>query len=532
MRIKINKRIVLLVVLLGAIGGLVYGIWQTVTWQRKHMGNLLHNSNFEIIDRSGKLQSWTEHTRGGWSVNTEGSYEGKICMQATVGWSWLSQDVRLKPERHYLLKAYVRSNITIPDKVKGEDTFLTLEYLDWKGSLIERDYGIVSAASSWEEKIRQIYTPKGTKKVRVKLAKRQGEGSVWFDGLELKSVPSILVLNPNFEMLDKLGRPKYWKEDPQGGWSSTTEDPFKGERCMQATIAWSWLSQEIPVLSEEYYVLKIHVRSNITMTGKVDYANAFLGVQYFGEEGSIIEEDYEMINATSSWEEKIRQIYTPQGTKKMRVKLAKREGEGSVWFDVLELEKSSSLLLNNSSFEMVDQSGKVDYWREHSRGGWSSATEDPFEGERCVQATVNWSWLSQEICARAERYYTLKGYLKSDIAPSKEKDDWNAFLGLECLDGKHKVIAEQMSQFKATSMWKPQEVSIYAPENTKKVRVKLAKRRGEGSVWFDNLKMTELVSYMRIKFIRRILEDKPFFIFYFSIYFILLISLLRLVFRK
>lgn len=379
MKIKVNKKILLLVVLIGAISGLTYGIWLKVVGER-YKGNLLSNFNFEIVDISGELQSWTEDPEGGWSVNIEEPYEGKRCMQATVGWSWLTQDVRVESKRYYLLKAYVRSDITIPGEVKGEDTFLTLECLGWKGSLIRRDYGIVSTTSSWEEKIRQIYAPKGTKKVRVRLAKRQGEGSVWFDRLELKQLPSISVLNSNFEMLDKLGKPKHWKEDPLGGWSVDTEEPYEGKRCMEATVAWSWLYQEIPV--------------------------------------------------------------------------------------------------------------------------------------------------------RSKRYYTLSACLKSDIAFSEEKEDWDAFLALECLDKEYKVITEQMSQLKATSVWQLEKTGLYAPGNTNKIRVKLAKRKGEGSIWFDNLKITESAWYMKIKFLRRIAQDKPFFIFYFSIYFILLIFLLRLILKR
>ncbi len=375
---KKKTKIILLAVVIGILIGSIYGSLRMITGEE--IGeNLLKNFNFEIVDTSGKLQSWTEDPKEGWSVDIEEPYEGKRYMQATVGWSWLWQDVRVKSNKYYLLKVYVRSDIVIPGKVKGEDTFLTLECIDWMGRVIQRDYGVVSATSSWEEKIRQIYAPRWTKKVRVRLAKRRGEGSVWFDKLELKQLPSISVLNSNFEMLDKLGRLKYWKEGPKGGWSINTEYPFEGERCMQAT-----------------------------------------------------------------------------------------------------------------------------------------------EG---------WSWLSQEIAAKPKRYYTLKGYLRSDIVFTEE-EDWNAFLALECLDEKNKVISEKMVQLNATQLWKPQKVSVYAPENTKKIIVKLAKRKGEGSVWFDNLKMTESVWYMKMKFLRRILEDKPFFIFYFSIYFILLISLLRLILKR
>jgi len=380
MKIKINKRILSLVVLSIAIAGLVYGIWQKVMWERKYKGNLLSNSNFEITDPSGKLQFWVEDTRKGWSISKEEPYEGKRYMQATVGWSWLWQEVSARQGKYYTLRAYVKSDIVMPGKTNYENTFLGLECLDERGEVIRSDYGIVNASSFWQQKMRQIYTPLGTRKIKVKLAKRQGKGSIWFDSIELK--------------------------------------------------------------------------------------------------------------------------------------------------------ESLSALLNDPSFEVLDQLDRLDAWAEDSKGGWSISEEEPYEGKRCAQATISWSWLSQEISVRPKRYYILSAYLKSDIAFSEEKNPWNAFLALECLDKKHEVVAEQVSQFTADSWWRLHKVSIYAPENTDKIRVKLAKRQGKGSVWFDNLKIEELAWYMKIKLLRRILEDKPFFIFYFSIYLILLISLLRLILKK
>ncbi len=195
--------------------------------------------------------------------------------------------------------------------------------------------------------------------------------------------------------------------------------------------------------------------------------------------------------------------------------------------------KYTGNLVSNFSFEVVDTQGKLQSWREDASGGWSVNTEEPYEGKRCVQATIPWSWLSQDISVREGKSYTLKAYVKSDIVIPGKSNRENTFLCLECLDGKDTVMAEQMRQFEATSSWKPQKVSIYAPENTEKIRVKLAKRRGgEGRVWFDNLKMVQIAWYMRIEFLKRLHQDKRLFISYFSMYLIPLILLLRFILRK
>lgn len=379
-KIRINKRILLLVVSLVAVASLVFGVYQKVMWERKYRGNLLSNYDFEIVDAPGKLQSWSEDDWAGWLVDTQGSYEGRICIQATVGWSRLWQEVPARQGKYYTLKAYLKSDIVIPTDTNYENAFLSLECLNEKGEVIKSEYGIVNASSSWEQKMRQIYTPLETIKIRVVLAKRQGEGSVWFDNIELKESSSALLANAGFEVVDDLTRLDAWVEDPMGGWSINTDEAYEGKRYMQATISWSWLSQEIP--------------------------------------------------------------------------------------------------------------------------------------------------------ARPGRYYALSAYLKSDIAASEQKDDWNTFLVLQCLDKERKVILEQMGQLKAVPFWELGQTGLYAPENTDQIRIKLAKRQGQGSVWFDNLKITESAWYMKIKLIRRILEDKPFFIFYFSLYLALLICLIWIIVKR
>ncbi|TET11008.1 hypothetical protein E3J84_03380, partial [Candidatus Aerophobetes bacterium] len=223
---KKKGRIILLVVAIGVSIGLAYGLLRVAPPQR--IGeNLLKNSNFKKVDRSGKIRTWQEDSRGGWSVSTEGAYQGENCMQATVGWSWLSQDIRVKSDKYYIIKAYVRSDMSLMGEDEKDNAFFGFDCLDAKNQIIRSDYGIITAASFWQQEIRQIYAPPETNKIRVKLAKRQGEGSVWFDKLELEQIPAVLVLNSSFEILDEQGRPKYWQEDSRGGWSVSTEGAYQ-----------------------------------------------------------------------------------------------------------------------------------------------------------------------------------------------------------------------------------------------------------------------------------------------------------------
>jgi len=355
---------------------------------------------------------------------------------------------------------------------------------------------------------------------------------VWQKVMLERKYRGNLLSNFDFEIVDTSGKLQSWAEDASASWSVNTEEAYEGKKYMQTTVGWSWLWQEVPARQNKYYTLKAYLKSNIVITTKTDYENTFLSLECLNEEGEVIKSEYGIVNAPSSWQQRVRQIYALAGTVRVMAKLAKRQGEGSVWFDNIELEESSSVLLRNPGFEAVDQLGRLDAWAEDVRGGWSVSTGESYERERSVQATVSWSWLSQEIPVRPERYYILKGRLKSNIALTEGKDDWNAFFALQCLDKERKVIAEQIGQLKAAPFWELGETGLYAPENTDKMRVKLAKRQGQGSVWFDNIEITESAWYMKIKLIRRILEDKPFFIFYFSLYLTLLICLIWIIVKR
>jgi len=176
-----------------------------------------------------KLVSPRESPEREWIVETANSYEGTRCIKATVAWSWFWQDVPVKAERYYTLSARVRSDIASSEKIKGGNTFLTLECLDDKNKVIAREWGVVNAGSSWRLKKTQVYTPPGTLKMRIKLGKRQGKGSVWFDDLRLIESSSRssrgerektildttkLIFNPGFELLNESGRPQFWEETP------------------------------------------------------------------------------------------------------------------------------------------------------------------------------------------------------------------------------------------------------------------------------------------------------------------------------
>ncbi len=341
-----------------------------------------------------------------------------------------------------------------------------------------------------------------------------------------------LLKNSSFEKVDRSGKLRSWAEYVKGDWSVSTQGAYQGENSMQATVGWSWLSQDIRVEPDKYYVIKAYVKSDMSLMGEDEKDNAFFGFECLDEENQIIRSDYGIITATSFWQQEIRQIYAPPATNKIRVNLAKRQGEGSVWFDKLELEQIPAVLLLNSSFEILDEQGRPKYWQEDPSGGWSVSTQGAYQGENSMQATVGWSWLSQDTRVEPEKDYTLQVYSRSDIIIPRGMEEWNAFLTLECLNEGGEIVRSNPIQLHVTSLWKSQVISVYAPEDTERIRVKLAKRRGEGSVWFDELKIMKSAWYMNLKFLRRIGQDKPFFIFYFSIYFILLILLLRIILKK
>ena len=343
-----------------------------------------------------------------------------------------------------------------------------------------------------------------------------------------------LVANPDFEVIKDSEGPMAWSEDALGGWSIDTDNPYEGQNSMRGTVGWSWLWQDIRVRPKKAYRLRAYLRSDIKIPGETNYENAFMTLECRGgRKRKVLKMDYGIVNATSTWQPMERDIYAPPKTRKIRIKLAKRQGEGSIWFDKVKLtEIPFSLLLHNPDFEVLDGVGGPKEWTEHAWGGWSIDTDDPYEGENSMRATVGWSWLSQDFSARPKRYYTLEAYVRSDIVVPQPKDYENTFLTLECLNENYEIIGRSYGILNVGLLWQPKESSIYTPEGTKKIRIKLAKRQGEGSVWFDKVKLTEKPSYMRFVVVRKILKDTPFFVFYISVYIILLASLLRLLLKR
>ena len=213
------------------------------------LSNLILDGGFEAVSGS-RVQVWKEDSRGGWGEEMIDSFRGNNSLKATVAGSWLSQEVRVKAKTAYILRAYVRSDIRAPEREDDYNTFLTLECLDWRKRVIKRAMGMVNVASSWQLRENTVSTPLGTIRMRVKLAKGEGEGSVWFDELKLTQISQDLPLNGDFEIITEAGKPEFWEEDSNEGWFPDIGESYGGTSSVRATVAWSWLSQEIPATPE------------------------------------------------------------------------------------------------------------------------------------------------------------------------------------------------------------------------------------------------------------------------------------------
>jgi len=150
----------------------------------------------------------------------------------------------------------------------------------------------------------------------------------------------------------------------------------------------------------------------------------------------------------------------------------------------------------NGGFEAVSN-GKPDFWKIDPGGGWKTSQDEPYEGAISMQTTQSWSWLWQEVSVRPERWYTVEAQVKSDIIVEGKGDYDNTFLTLECLDRDDQVIKTEWGIVTAFPQWGKRESKVYAPETTRRIRIKLAKRLGQGSVWFDDVRFVE-VPYLRL----------------------------------
>ena len=249
--------------------------------------NLLLNPDFEVLEAPNKPKFWS---RGpGWSVDIEEPYGGKNCLRTSKVWSWLSQEISAKPQQYYSFTAYVKSDITVERKTDYQNTFLWLDYLDKKGEIIKEDSGAIYAASSWRLYGRVILAPAKTKKIRVKLGKRLGKGSVWFDEVEFRSLSENLLLNPDFETLAPSGNPEFWGS--MSGWSVDTKKPHRGKNCMQGTEPWQQLWQAIPARPKSFLTLRVHLRSDITTAREVDYQNTVIGLVCMDGKGNVTKKE-------------------------------------------------------------------------------------------------------------------------------------------------------------------------------------------------------------------------------------------------
>jgi len=121
------------------------------------------------------------------------------------------------------------------------------------------------------------------------------------------------LLNLSFEELNEAGKPKFWEESSEGGWFADVNEFYEGKISMGATVAWSWLWQEIPVEPKKFYKLKVHVKSDIK-----EEENTLLVLECLDKKGKTIARNYGVVSAFSFWQIKESSVLLPRAINKER----------------------------------------------------------------------------------------------------------------------------------------------------------------------------------------------------------------------
>ena len=152
--------------------------------------NLLVNGNFEEV-QDGKPVGWNFSYRQGEDKDAfsldenepyEGKYSARIVQNSQNSYNAITQNVKVEPEKDYVLTAYVRGqNIKVKQGGIGARVFVG----DEKGNTLAA--GTISAHGRWHP-ITVKFNSKNNKNIQVLLYLHYASGEVWFDNVKLQKV--------------------------------------------------------------------------------------------------------------------------------------------------------------------------------------------------------------------------------------------------------------------------------------------------------------------------------------------------------
>lgn len=140
-------------------------------------------SILEVLEQTDLSQSrpssWVADAPAAWAWRAH-RHGASWVAGSSVAWSFLTQTLAARPNHLYDISVRLRADVP-PGPGEEGNAFAWLDGLDARGRIIQTDYGICHATRAWTEFQRHIVAAEQVRSWRLRLAKRGGAGTVWFD---------------------------------------------------------------------------------------------------------------------------------------------------------------------------------------------------------------------------------------------------------------------------------------------------------------------------------------------------------------
>lgn len=338
----------------------------------------LTNPDFEVASPTGELPAgWTlevgatndgQEPSSTVALDTQVAHGGKASVrfsgdQSTRGWYALKQEVPVRPEGLYTLKAFARADGVRRETVRGttvqqfENCYVGIVFFDWSGEMIaETHLAPKLPKSDWEELSMYQVAPPQTRRVQVAIFLSMS-GTLWVDDLEFsleggKEPPETKVLmKEGFETSDAL--PAEWGREvgARTGSGATVslisidpnEDAGGSPRALKfsgdaSTDQWLGISRRFDCAPGDALRYRSLVKAKDVRKDGTQPQNFYTGLVFIGANGKLVGAKRYAHGSLGSFDWQPFEVtgVAPEGAVAVMAGIF-LSMSGEVWFDRLEL---------------------------------------------------------------------------------------------------------------------------------------------------------------------------------------------------
>ncbi len=384
-----------------------------------------------------------------------------------------------------------------------------VSFLDSSGNiLIQKNNNPINADGKWQkEKLPTVIASQSASQVEISLFAYGGQGTIWFDDLVItESAPPQDTIQIAYETSFENNNDASWL---MAATSYDAIEKYTGSKSLKYVTPQGPNTPNQPGAERDGPSIRISVKPGYAYDVSVwiktvqlvgEWSGAMVRISFLDSSGNIIEQkNNNPLNTQDNWYNlQLPSMVASDNAVEAEITLFGYGGQGAMWFDHLIVTESvppSSQTIYSTSFEDIQDStwimSATAYNTSEKYTGNSSLKYITPQGPNgSGQEGAEREGPSIILPAKPGSAYDVSVWIKT----SQLSGLWaGAMIRISLLDSNGNVIEQKNNNpLNSLNSWQQVKLpTLIANENTVKIKITLFAYGGQGTMWFDDLVVTE-----------------------------------------